>query len=120
MIVTITSTGQTLEDPLDGRFGRARFFVIFNTETGELRAVDNVQNLQAPQGAGIQAAKTIIDQGAEVVITGHCGPNAFQTLQAAGVNVVVGAQGTVGQVLEKFNKGELGYAPAADVPGHWS
>jgi predicted Fe-Mo cluster-binding NifX family protein len=120
MMVAITSTGQTLDDQLDERFGRARFFLILNTETGELRAVDNVQNLQAPQGAGIQAAKTVIDQGAEVVITGHCGPNAFQTLQAAGIKVVVGAQGTVGQVLEKFNKGELKHSSAADVPGHWS
>jgi predicted Fe-Mo cluster-binding NifX family protein len=120
MKMAITSTGQTLDAEVDQRFGRAELFLIVDTETGEAKAVDNRQNLDAPQGAGIQAAKTVIDQGAEVLITGHCGPNAFKTLQAAGIKVVVGAQGTVGQMLERFKKGQLEFAQGSDVPGHWS
>lgn len=120
MKIAITSTGQTLESEVDQRFGRAELFLIVDTETGEAKAVDNQQNLDAPQGAGIQAAKTIIDQGAEVLITGHCGPNAFKTLKAARINVVVGAQGTVGQMVERFKVGELEFAESSDVDGHWS
>jgi predicted Fe-Mo cluster-binding NifX family protein len=120
MKIAITSTGQTLESEVDQRFGRAKLFLIVDAETSEAKAVDNQQNLGAPQGAGIQAAKTIIDQGAEVLITGHCGPNAFKALQAAGVKVVVDAQGAVGQMVEKFKKGELEFAQSSDVPGHWS
>jgi predicted Fe-Mo cluster-binding NifX family protein len=119
MKIAITSTGTGMDDELDGRFGRARYFIIVDTDTDRAEAVDNQQNLDAPQGAGIQAARTIIDQGAEILITGHCGPNAFKTLRAAGVKIIVGARGTVGQVLEKFRSGELSYTESSDVEGHW-
>jgi predicted Fe-Mo cluster-binding NifX family protein len=120
MKIAITSTGPTLEAEVDQRFGRAKLFFIFDTETENVKVVDNQQSLNAAQGAGIQAAETVVNEGAEVLITGHCGPNAFRTLQAADVKIIVGAQGTVGQMVEKFKKGELGYAQDADVPGHWS
>lgn len=120
MKIAITSTGRTLDAEVDGRFGRAKFFLIVDTETESTKVVDNEQNLSAAQGAGIQAAETVVNEGAEVLITGHCGPNAFRTLQAADVKIIIGAQGTVSQMLEKFKKGELEIAQGADVPGHWS
>jgi predicted Fe-Mo cluster-binding NifX family protein len=120
MKIAITSTGQNLKAGLDGRFGRAKYFLIIDTETDEVRAVDNQQNLNAPQGAGIQAAKTVIDQGAEVLITGHCGPNAFKTLQTAGIKIIVGVEGEIRRVLESFNRGKLQYSTNPDVTGHWS
>lgn len=120
MKIAITSTGKTLDAQVDQRFGRAQLFLILDTETDEIKVVDNQQNLNAAQGAGIQSAETVINQEIEVLITGHCGPNAYRTLQAAGVKIVTDAQGTVGQMVEKFKKGELGYAQDADVPGHWS
>jgi predicted Fe-Mo cluster-binding NifX family protein len=120
MKIAITSTGKTLDAQVDQRFGRAQLFFILDTETDEIKIVDNQQNLNAAQGAGIQSAETVINQKTEVLITGHCGPNAYRTLKAAGVKIVTDAQGTVGQMVEKFKKGELGYAQDADVPGHWS
>lgn len=120
MKIAITSTGPNLEAGMDQRFGRAQMFLIVDTETGQFTAVDNTQNLEAAQGAGIQAAKTVVDQGAEVLITGHCGPNAFKTLQAAAVKVIVGARGTNAEVLERFKNGELSEAQSPDVEGHWS
>ncbi len=120
MKIAITSTGKTLDAQVDQRFGRAQLFLVLDTETDEIKVVDNQQNLNAAQGAGIQAAETVVNQEIEVLITGHCGPNAYRTLQAAGVKIVTDAQGTVGQMVEKFKKGELGYAQDADVPGHWS
>jgi predicted Fe-Mo cluster-binding NifX family protein len=120
MKIAITSTGPDLDAEMDQRFGRAQLFLILDTETDEFTAVDNHQNLDAPQGAGIQAARTVIDAGAEILITGHCGPNAFRTLQAAGVRVIVDAQGQIGQVIDQFKNGELEYTQNPDVAGHWS
>jgi predicted Fe-Mo cluster-binding NifX family protein len=57
---------------------------------------------------------------AEAVITGHCGPKAFRTLQAAGIQVVVGADGTVADAVEQFKSGELVPSDAADVESHWA
>jgi predicted Fe-Mo cluster-binding NifX family protein len=119
MKVAVTSRGPTLDDEVDPRFGRARMFIVADTESGEFEAVDNKQNLEAAQGAGIQAARIVSECGAEVVITGHCGPNAFRTLSAAGIKVVVGAEGAVKDAIEKFKSGELKSVAGADVEGHW-
>lgn len=120
MKVAVTSRGRTLSDEVDPRFGRAQMFLIVDTETGNFEVVDNKQNLEAAQGAGIQAARIVSEHCAEVVITGHCGPNAFRTLSAAGIKVVIGADGTVKDAVEKFKSGELKPAEGADVEGHWT
>jgi predicted Fe-Mo cluster-binding NifX family protein len=95
-------------------------FVLVDLESGQVESVDNVQNLQAAQGAGIQAAKTVADLGCGAVITGHVGPKAFVTLQAAGIDVWTNADGTVAEAIEQYRAGSLTRADGADVPGHWS
>ena len=120
MRIAVSSTGRTLESQVDPRFGRAAFFVLVDTDTGAVSAHDNAQNLNAAQGAGIQAAETVSRLGAEVVITGHCGPKAFRTLRAAGIQVVVGPDSTVAEAVEQFTSGELVPSDAADVESHWA
>jgi predicted Fe-Mo cluster-binding NifX family protein len=117
--VVITSSGDGLDSPVDPRFGRAARFILVDTETGGIQAVDNTQNLNAAQGAGIQAAQTVSRLGAEVLMTGHCGPKAFATLRAAGIKVITGIQGTVAEAVERFRRGELAPAESPDVEGHW-
>jgi predicted Fe-Mo cluster-binding NifX family protein len=75
--------------------------------------------MDAAQGAGIQAAQTVIDSGALALITGHCGPKAFRALNAAGVQVYLTADGTIDEVLDRLESGVLNVAHAADVDGHW-
>lgn len=120
MKVAITSRGEDPKSEVDPRFGRCGWLIVADTETDECRAVSNGQNLNAAQGAGIQAAENISRQQVEAVITGHCGPKAFKTLRAAGIRVFTGASGTVAEALEIFKKGEIAEATAADVDGHWA
>ncbi|MCL6447361.1 MAG: NifB/NifX family molybdenum-iron cluster-binding protein [Armatimonadetes bacterium] len=119
MKVAVTARGDSLDSPVDQRFGRCSWFIVVDTDTGEYRAVSNDQNLNAAQGAGIQAAETAGRQGVGAVITGHCGPKAFRTLSAAGIKVYTGAGGTVAEALERFKSGALEEAAEADVEGHW-
>ena len=70
-------------------------------ETDRFDVIDNTQNMRAPQGAGVQAAQTISQLGAECLITGHCGPRAFQALKAAGIRIFTGAQGTIAEAIEQ-------------------
>ena len=126
MKIAITSQGQALDSQVDSRFGRARFFIVVDTETCEFSASDNGQNLNAAQGAGIQAGKNVVDLGVEAVVTGHVGPKAFATLQAGGVKVYTGAAdsagaktGTVAEAIEQFKAGQLKQTNDADVEGHW-
>ena len=104
---------------MDPRFGRARYFIVVDTETQESSAVDNQMNLNAAQGAGIQAGRNVVELGVKAVITGHVGPKAFATLQAGGVEIYNGASGTVADAIEQYKTGKLQLAQAADVEGHW-
>jgi len=119
MKIAITSTGKNLDSAIDSRFGRAKTFIVFDTETDEFESVDNTQNLNAAQGAGIQAAQNLINTGAEVLITGHCGPKAFQTLDAGDVKVFYASKGSVKEVIAQYKNNELTEADNADVEAHW-
>ncbi len=119
MKVAISATAKNLDAQVDPRFGRAACFLLVDPETMEYEPIENTQNIQAAQGAGIQAATLVARKKAEAVITGHCGPKAFETLNAAGVRVVVGVSGSVREAVENFKAGKYSYANAADVEGHW-
>jgi len=119
MRIAVTAQGRDFSAPVDPRFGRAKFFVIVDTDTGEFSAADNTQNLNAPQGAGIQAGRNVVELGVKAVITGHVGPKAFTTLQAGGVSIYTGATGTVADAVEQFKAGKLKSSTDADVEGHW-
>ena len=118
MKICVTATSNSLDAPIDPRFGRCPNFVIVDSETMQFEAIPNMAS-GATGGAGIQAAQTIANKGAEVLITGNVGPNAFQALSAAGVKIVTGAFGTVREVVQKYKKGELSETGAPTVRGHF-
>ncbi len=119
MKLAISAAGPHLSSPVDQRFGRARYLLIVDTPEHAVRAIENRAGMDAAQGAGIQAAQSVIDSEARVLITGHCGPKAFRALQAAGIHVYLAPGGTVEQAIGRFQTNELELAPAADVDGHW-
>ncbi len=118
MKICVTAAGNTLDAPVDPRFGRTAHFMIVDSENMSFEAVSNTAG-GAMSGAGIQAAQTIASKGVNVVITGNVGPNAFQALASAGIRIVVGAYGTVREVVEKFKRGELTETRAPTVRGHF-
>ena len=119
MKIAVSSSGRDFDAQLDPRFGRSAYFIIVDPEIMTFKVVENRQNLNLPQGAGIQAAKTIVDNKADVLITGHCGPKAFKVLRSAGVGIVIGVKGSVASVIQQYRNGELEIAREADVEGHW-
>ena len=119
MKIAITTSGADLDAPVDPRFGRAKAFILYDNDTGDWSLLDNAQNLNAAQGAGIQAATTVVHAGAEAVLTGNCGPKAFATLAAGKVAVYTAVAGTVRDAIEKFQAGQLQAASQATVGGHF-
>lgn len=120
MKVAFTTSGNTLDAPMDPRFGRAAGFIVYDTDSDTFEAVDNRQILNAAQGAGIQAAESIVRHGAGSIVTGHCGPNAFRALSAAGIRIYTTQAATVAEALEAYRAGALATMKSADVEGHWS
>ena len=120
MKVVITSSSQTLAEPIDMHFGRAKYFILADTETGRATAHDNAQNVHARQGAGVQSGETIAQLGAEAVITGSVGPKAFRTLQAAGIKIALVESPCPGtEALRRFKDGELPVLDSPNSEGHW-
>jgi predicted Fe-Mo cluster-binding NifX family protein len=118
MKVAVSSNGDNLDARLDPRFGRCPFFLVVNPEDMSFEAFNNESATQGG-GAGIQTAQFLASQGVEAVITGNCGPNAVQTLSAAGVDLFAGQEGTVKEVVERFKKGNLRPTSEATVDNHF-
>ena len=120
MVIAVTSTGPSEESQVDRRFGRAPYFVFYDTDKETYRAVDNSQAKNESQGAGISAGETVFKQGADTVITWHVGPNAFRTLGAAKITVAICKEDmTVKEAVGMFQDGKLETLEGPDVEGHW-
>lgn len=107
MKIAVSATGGDPGSQIDPRFGRARWFIIFDTETGEHVALDNSSASGAQSGAGIASAQSVMDAGAETVLTGRCGPKAGRTLAEGGVRIVEGVTGTAEAAFEAARRGEF-------------
>lgn len=119
MKIAVTSQGNDLSSEIDLRFGRAKWLIVVDTDTGDFKAHDNEVNLNAMQGAGIQTGRNIANLDVEAVITGNVGPKAFTTLTAAKVKVFLTKNQTVQQAVDSFKSGELNKVSQANVEGHW-
>ena len=119
MKIAVSANGPDLQAQVDPRFGRAPYFLIVDPETLEFVSLPNEPNLQAAQGAGIQAAAVVAQHRPTAVLTGPCGPKAFQTLQAAGIKVIVGVEGSVQEAVHDFQAGKFTPARGPNVAGHW-
>jgi predicted Fe-Mo cluster-binding NifX family protein len=106
MKIAISSTGKTIDNPIDTRFGRCEYFQIYDTESENVSILENKGHV-ATGGAGIASAQQIIDKEIDVIITGSLGPNAFELIDKAGIKACKCHGISVKSALEKYNKGEL-------------
>ena len=118
MKIAITASGPDLNSQVDPRFGRAPYFIIVDPESSDFETIEN-SGAGGMSGVGIQSAQLIANKGAKSLLTGSCGPNAYQTLQAAGVEVIVGVSGTIKEAIEKYKKGEFQATAGPSVAPHF-
>jgi predicted Fe-Mo cluster-binding NifX family protein len=118
MKIAISATGSTLDAEVDPRFGRCQHFIIADTETLKFEVVEN-SSAAASGGAGISAAQMIVGKEVKAVLTGNCGPNAYQVLSSAGIQVVTGVSGKVKDAIESYKSGKFQSSSQPNVPGHF-
>ena len=106
MKIAISSTGKNMENLLDMRFGRCEYFQIHDTESKEVKILEN-KGQNASGGAGIVASNQLVDEKIDVIITGNFGPNAFEIIEKAGVKAYKCESISITSVIEKYNKGEI-------------
>ena len=117
MRIVVSSQGENLDAAASPIFGRCPIYLFVDTETMAFEAVANPAMNQGG-GAGIQAAQFVVNQGAEAVLSGNLGPNAFDVLQAAGVPGYLIAEGTVSQAVEAYRDGHLQPMAGPNVGAH--
>jgi predicted Fe-Mo cluster-binding NifX family protein len=118
MTVAVSAGGPTLDSAVDPRFGRCGYFIIADPQTMQYEAMEN-SSAMASGGAGISAAQMVAGKKVEAVLTGNCGPNAYEVLHAAGIKVMTGVSGTVRDAVQSYNTGAFSPASQASVPGHY-
>jgi len=118
MKVALSSSGRDLNSQIDPRFGRCAYFLVINPDDMRFDVFDNKSSVLGG-GAGIQAAQFLASKSVDAVITGNCGPNAVQTLSAAGIELFTGQSGIVKEVVERFKKGLLRPTNEATVDSHF-
>ena len=118
MRIAVSASGSNLDAEVDPRFGRCQYFIIIDPDSMEFETVENSGAI-AGGGAGIATAQEIADKGVEVVLTGNCGPNAFQVLSAAGIKVVTGVSGKVRDTVQAYKTGNLQPASQPNVASHF-
>ncbi len=119
MKIAVSSQGRELSSKVDPRFGRASCFIVFDTNDNSHEIVENDQNLNATQGAGIQAAEIISRKNVDIVVSGNFGPKAFRALEAAGIKAALCSSGTVSEAIELARNDKLEICNKANVEGHW-
>jgi predicted Fe-Mo cluster-binding NifX family protein len=106
MKIVVTSDGADLGAPTSPVFGRCQNYIFVDPETMEFEAIPNPA-ITATGGAGIQAAQLVIEHGAQAVLTGNVGPNAFGVFRAGNVPVFQVQSVTVRQAVEAYKSGLL-------------
>lgn len=106
MKIAVSATGKDIENLLDMRFGRCRFFQIHDSENGTFKVIENKGN-SSNGAAGIAASQQLIDENVNVIITGNLGPNAFKIIEKSRIKVYKCKDTTIKSALEKLSNSEL-------------
>ncbi len=117
MKIAVSATGTDLNAQVDPRFGRCSYFVVVDPATMEFEAVENTGAMSGG-GAGIATGQYLAEKGIDAVLTGNCGPNAFNVLQAAGIKVFTGVSGQIAAAVASYNSGKYQASSQANVAGH--
>ena len=117
MKIAVSSIGKNKESLLDRRFGRCDFFLIFDTESGDFKAMEN-NGVSSSQGAGIAAATQVIDEKVSAIITGNLGPNAFELIEKAGITAYSCEEVEAAKAIELLQKNELSKISIAGSAHH--
>ena len=95
-----------LNSPICVSFGRAPYFLIYDTDNKEGVFLDNSAATSAG-GAGIKAAQTVVDSKAGAILTPRCGENAAEVLNAAGIKLYKTIDAPAQENVEAFMAGKL-------------
>ena len=117
MRIAVSANRPDLDADIDPRFGRCQYLILVDPETMSFETINNTGGMGSG-GAGIATAQLIAGKEVEAVLTGNCGPNAYQVLSTAGIKVVTGVSGKIKDAIQSYKSGKLQASSQPNVAGH--
>lgn len=117
MKIAISTNGTTEDSLLDQRFGRCKYFQIYDTDTKCFSLIEN-KGFTASGGAGIASSNQLIDEGIKIIITGSLGPNAFDIISESEIQAYKCSSLPINEIIDKYNNGELEKINSCGVSHH--
>ncbi len=101
MKIAIPVESKGIESDVCPSYGRAPFFLFYDTVTKESYYLDN-SAVASQGGAGIRAAQVLADHGVKALLTPRCGENAKEVLHKAEIFIYKSIPGTAKQNIEAY------------------
>lgn len=119
MKIAVSTEKGGMDDMVVPVFGRCGTFTVVETEGDKIKGHEVVPNQasQSPSGAGVQASQTVLNSGAESVITGNIGPNSIMILRQGGVKIFSAKGMKVEDAVKSCLQGKLKEISEYTVPG---
>lgn len=106
MKIAMPVDGKSIETTVCISFGRAPYFLIYDTVAKDSVFIDN-SAATSQGGAGIKAAQNVVDSQASVLLTPRCGENAAAVIEAAHIKIYKTINDSIQDNIEAFNAGKL-------------
>jgi len=100
MKIAISTEG----DYVSEHFGRCPYFTFFEVSDGIILKRELVQNIEHSPGA---VPKFLKEKGVDLIISGGMGRKAVDLFRTFGIEIIIGAQGKIDDIIEKYLKGNL-------------
>lgn len=106
MTIAIPVEDKSISTNVCVSYGRAPYFLIYDTDTKESTFVNN-SAASSTGGAGIKASQIIVDNKVNALLTPRCGENAAAVLEVAGIKIYKTSSISVKENINAFIADEL-------------
>lgn len=106
MKIAISSQGKENNSLMDSRFGRCKYFCIYDTEDNSLKTIEN-NAVNSNSGAGITAANLVLKENIDAVVTGNIGPNANEVLKKSNIKIFISDIKNISDIIDDYKENKL-------------
>ncbi len=106
MKVAIPISAEDLNAPMETRFGRSRYFLIYD-HTTNTKTIEVNSAFDSRGGAGIKTSEYLISLGVTDIISPEVGPNALRVLQSANISIYLGEDSLPSELIQKLLDSKL-------------
>ena len=115
MKICIPTMGENGLDNLVGEhFGRVPTYTIVELDTDEVKVIPNTSEHMGGQG---HPPEIMAREGVKIMVCRGLGRRAITMFEELGIDVYIGASGTVRDAIDAFKQGKLQKASEADACG---